>query len=72
VYADATVRRFVAAVEHLKTFPDSGRMVPERNDPQIREVILGAYRIVYRRRPESVEIATVFRASRMFPDLSAQ
>jgi plasmid stabilization system protein ParE len=72
VYADAMVRRFIAAVEHLKAFPDSGRMVPERNEPQIREVILGAYRIVYRRRLESVEIATVFRASRMFPDLSTQ
>lgn len=72
VYADAMVRRLVSAVEHLESFPDSGRMVPERHNPQIREVILGAYRIVYRRRPESVEIATVFRASRMFPDLSAR
>lgn len=72
VYADAMVRRFMAAVEHLKTFPEAGRMVPERNDPQIREVILKAYRIVYRRRHESIEIATVFRASRMFPDLFAQ
>ncbi len=63
------VRRLVAAVEHLQSFPDSGRIVPECNDPQIREVIVGAYRIVYRRRPESVEIATVFRASRMFLDL---
>ncbi len=70
VYADAMVRRLVAAVERLKAFPESGRMVPERNDPEIREVILGAYRIVYRLRAGSVEIATVFRGSRLFPDLS--
>ncbi|MGH9383883.1 MAG: type II toxin-antitoxin system RelE/ParE family toxin [Vicinamibacterales bacterium] len=29
-WADLTVRRLVAAVERLREFPDSGRMVPER------------------------------------------
>jgi len=33
LYADLTVRRVVAAVERLKAFPESGRIVPERNDP---------------------------------------
>ena len=44
-------------------------MVPERDTPEIREVIVKPYRIVYRTRPGVVEIATVFRASRLFPDL---
>jgi len=46
-----------------------GRVVPERNDPQLREVIVRPYRVVYRLRPGVVEIATVFRASRMLPEL---
>ena len=69
LYADLVVRRLVAAVERLTAFPQSGRVVPERNTPEIREVIVRPYRIVYRVRPGLVEIVTVFRASRLFPDL---
>ena len=64
VYADLTVRQVVAAVERLKAFPESGRIVPERNTPDNREVIVGRYRVVYRRTAGAVEIATVFRGSR--------
>jgi len=69
-YADLVVRRIVASVERLEAFPDSGRVVPERNDPQIREVIVRPYRVVYRRGAGEVEIATVFHASRLFPDVA--
>ena len=47
----------------------SGRMVPERESPEIREVIVRPYRVVYRLRPGRVEIVTVFRSSRQIPDL---
>jgi toxin ParE1/3/4 len=60
------VRRVLAAVERLRAFPESGRIVPERNTPDIREVIVGRFRVVYRRKAGAVEIATVFRASRQF------
>jgi len=69
-YADLVVGRLVAAVERLQAFPESGRTMPERVDPSIRELIVGSYRVVYRLRPGLVEIATVFRGSRMFPDLA--
>jgi len=68
-WADLAVRRIVAAVERLQEFPDSGRMVPERRSPELREVISGNFRIVYRRRLPSVEVATVFRGSRDFSAL---
>jgi toxin ParE1/3/4 len=67
-YAELVVRRIVVAVERLQAFPDSGRIVPERDSPEIREIVVNPYRIVYRRRPGSVEIATVFRGSREFPE----
>jgi toxin ParE1/3/4 len=67
-YADLTAQRIMAAVERLKTFPDSGRMVPERQSPEVREVVAGRFRIVYRRKAHVVEIVTVFRGSREFPD----
>lgn len=67
--AELVVGRIVKAVERLKGFPESGRKVPERNDPAIREVIESPYRIVYRVRTGTVEIVTVFRASRLLPGL---
>ena len=68
-WADLTVRRIVAAVERLEQFPDSGRIVPERQSAELREVISGNFRVVYRRRATTVEIATVFRGSRDFSSL---
>lgn len=68
-YAALVVERIVVGVERLRDFPESGRVVPERNDQEIREVIVRPYRIVYRLRPGVVEIATVFRASRILPEL---
>jgi toxin ParE1/3/4 len=68
-WADLTVRRLVAAVERLQQFPDSGRIVPERQSPDLRDIVSGADRIVYRRQPTTVEIATVFRGSRDFSNL---
>jgi len=67
--AELVVGRIIQAVERLRIFPESGRKVPERNDPEIREVIESPYRVVYRVRADTVEIATVFRASRLFPVL---
>lgn len=66
-YAALVVQRILDAVERLAAFPESGRVVPERNDPAIREIIVRPYRVVYRLRTGLVEIATVFRGSRMFP-----
>lgn len=68
-WAELTVRRLVAAVERLQQFPDSGRMVPERQSPDLREVLSGNFRVVYRRGATRVEIVTVFRGSRDFSTL---
>lgn len=68
-YAELVVRRIVAAVERLAQFPESGRIVLELQMLDVREVIQRPFRIVYRVRPGEVEIATVFRSSRMFPGL---
>jgi len=34
--------------EAMAAFPMSGRMVPEKKDPLIRETLVGSYRIIYR------------------------
>jgi addiction module RelE/StbE family toxin len=68
-YADLAVARLLEAVERLEHFPRSGRIVPELSDPQLREIIESPYRIVYRVRDETVEVLTVFRASRLMPSV---
>ena len=64
-YATLLAERIVAAVDRLESFPESGRMVPEVGDESIREIIHGAYRIVYRIKAESVEVVTVHHAARL-------
>lgn len=58
-YADLVVGRIVAAVERLRSFPESGRSVPERNAPGVREIVVRPYREVYRVGAGAVEIVTV-------------
>ena len=64
-YASLFALDVLTAVERLQAFPRSGRVVPEVQAPDIREIILGNYRIVYRIRDEIVEILTVWHGSRL-------
>lgn len=51
-------------VERLATFPESGRIVPEVGSHRIREVIFGAYRVIYRVQ-DKVQILTIRRGSQL-------
>lgn len=64
-YASLFVMDVLEAVEQLVSFPRSGKVVPETRDPALRETVLGNYRIIYRVRPELVEILTVFHGARL-------
>ena len=59
------VDRIFESVERLEAFPLSGRIVPEINQENIREIILGSYRIVYLFKAETVFILTVFHGSKL-------
>ncbi|MEO8637159.1 MAG: type II toxin-antitoxin system RelE/ParE family toxin [Gemmatimonadales bacterium] len=66
-YAAVLVERLFTAVDRLEVFPDSGRIVPEFQRRDLREVILGSYRIVYRLSADRAVILTVFHGARLFP-----
>ncbi len=57
--ASALVTRIVHAVERLEDFPLMGRVVPEHGNPDLRELIVGRYRVVYRLIARKTEIARV-------------
>jgi plasmid stabilization system protein ParE len=71
-YARLVVERLLQAIDQLEQFPDSGRIVPELDDPSVREIVRSPYRIVYRRRNETVELLTIFHASRKIPGVDGQ
>lgn len=63
VYAQRMVERLRKAVERLKRFPGSGARVHEWDRPDLREVVVGNYRVVYRLKESVVEIITVIHAA---------
>jgi addiction module RelE/StbE family toxin len=64
-YARLFVLKIISAKNRLEQFPEIGRIVPECNDPAIRELILGSYRVVYRLKNGSVETLTVYHSARL-------
>jgi toxin ParE1/3/4 len=69
-YAGLVVARLVSAPSRLLEFPESGRMVPEFGRPNLRELVVRPYRLVYRLRGDVVDVVTVFHAARLFPGLA--
>lgn len=67
-FAEVIIDEVLLRTRQLQHFPQSGRKVPEINDPAIREVIYRNYRIIYHfsTGSERVEILTVFHSSREF------
>ena len=50
--------------EQIANFPFSGRLVPEFETEQIREVIEGSYGIIYYIKPEQIDVIAVLHAAR--------
>ncbi len=68
-YASVVVARLIRAVDQLKDFPQSGRMVPEFERKAVREIVERPYRIIYRLRGnDQVEILTVHHGAKRMPD----
>ena len=55
-------------VEAWRHFPDAGRVVPELGRDEIRELLVGSYRVIYRRNEAAVEIAVIRHQARKFDD----
>jgi plasmid stabilization system protein ParE len=62
---DLLVAEVFQQVEHLVDHPDIGRMVPEFNQPFLRELIHPPFRIVYRRDPARLRVVRVWSRERL-------
>jgi plasmid stabilization system protein ParE len=63
--AAAFADRVLRATDRLANFPRSGRIVPELGSENIREIIVGNYRVIYRVRKDSVHLLTVHHGARL-------
>jgi len=63
-YAARFISKLISRVDQLVEFPESGRMVPEKNVHEIRELIEGNYRIFYRLQKEKITILRIHNAAR--------
>ncbi len=59
------LREIIAQVERLVDFPESGRIVPEFEIVNLREIIFPPFRIVYRLDKDRVRIVRVWRSERL-------
>ncbi|MCK4605163.1 MAG: type II toxin-antitoxin system RelE/ParE family toxin [Deltaproteobacteria bacterium] len=64
IYATRMVDRLTKHSEQIAAFPRSGRMVPEFQAEDIREVIERPYRIIYRIKPEQIDVLAVIHGAR--------
>lgn len=63
-YAARFISKLIGRVDQLIEFPESGRVVPEKNETEIRELIEGNYRIFYRLRKEKITILRIHNSAR--------
>lgn len=64
-YTSALIKKLFNKPNLLKQMPEMGRIVPEKNDASIRELIIGNYRIIYQYNADIgvVSILTVHSSS---------
>lgn len=68
-HAKDFLRELRRTVENLSDFPNLGRMVPELENPAVRELILGNYRIIYRLGTQDrLEIARIRHVKRLLAE----
>jgi toxin ParE1/3/4 len=72
--SDAAARvgyELIVRAEGLATFPEMGRVVPEFQRPELREIFCRSYRIIHRVRREQkcIEIVRFWHGARGFPQI---
>ena len=67
-YAGAVVEKMLAAAIALNHLPQAGRIVPELNQPDIRERFVYSYRLIYRIETARIVVAAVIHGKRLLDD----
>ncbi len=63
-YATRFINKLLQRVDQLILFPESGRIVPEKNNPEIRELIEGNFRFFYKQHKNFITILRIHNAAK--------
>ena len=67
VAAEKWINTVFSKVEQIASYPETGRIVPEINNNQFRELIYGNYGIIYRVEEKQTSILTVRHGKQILP-----
>ena len=70
--AQRMLERALDAAASLSTLSERGRMVPELNSPEIREVFVQRYRLIYEIRDTKIEVLAFLHSARDFSKWSSE
>jgi plasmid stabilization system protein ParE len=65
--AEKWLNGLLKVVNAAASFPNLGREYPGRNDPRLREVFHGKYRVIYVTGEDQIEIVAVWHGARRPP-----
>ncbi len=68
-YATNFIDKLVKKIKLLEKYPSSGRIVPEFENAEIRELIEGKYRIVYKLGESEVTILRIQNFAKLFIEI---
>ncbi len=68
-HASAVVSKIIQSTRTLRRFPFAGRIVPEFENPALRERFVYSYRIIYRIDRDVVTVAAVIHGRRMLESI---
>ena len=66
------VREILASLDQLVDFPESGRVVPEFDQPWLRELVRPPFRIVYRLDADRIRVVRIWRSERLLANPPAE
>ena len=68
LYAQRVADKIIRRSEQIALFPQSGRRVPEYDDPNTREIIEPPYRLIYRIKADQIDVLAVIHSAQRFPE----
>ena len=66
-YARRMVDRITSRSRQIAQFPRTGQMVPEYQDPDVREVVEGQYRVIYEVTAQEIHVLAVIHGAQLMP-----
>jgi plasmid stabilization system protein ParE len=71
-YAKAVVQKIVDLGRTLPRFPEMGRVVPELEDPAIRERFAYSFRVIYRIEADRILVIAVIHGRRLLDSVGGR